>query len=567
MSVTAHLHRSSFRSVGFALAFAAICFSLVGTLQPRVRQERVELGLSREMEGEASLPPNIVVLHAALGSFRSWVISFMWLRASQLQDRGRLYEAAQIAEWIGQLQPQFERVWDFQAHNLAYNISRLGRNAEERWRWIQAGIDLIRQEGLRTNPMSFGLHRTLAYLFWHKLGRDVDPFHNEYKRLFALRWQALLGEPPAEPAERIARFRMIARASSEGLEELIADLPREPRAADERVLRLTQDPLTTEWGRRREVLVSREPERYEQLLGYLRATALRERFTMDAGLMLDLMEQVAPIDWRHPASHAIYWSAEGVLRRHFGRAKVRLLPDPALRRMILERTEVLAALFQLVFEGRIVHLPELDDFDRGPDVTVLEPFKVARLLEDELGQSSDLDLELYEAVIGQATEACYFEGREADAAVFYEELRRRFGYTGTVTDYLKQRFDREIAQYERPEDAYVGFCVSVLSRGIGRGRLDLAARLYRFIEEHYQTLPGPKPTWPDIEFRATQVYLGSVQRLTSKMRVWEFLSPELRAKIDRVTLIRLYEQATDLDRDPEKVFPGLEQRLGAEPRH
>ena len=69
----------------------------------------------------------------------------------------KFFEAAQLADWITDLEPHFAQVWVFQAWNMAYNISvKFKENApgdySDRWRWVQRGIDLLRDEGLRYNP-------------------------------------------------------------------------------------------------------------------------------------------------------------------------------------------------------------------------------------------------------------------------------------------------------------------------------------------------------------------------------------------------------------------------------
>lgn len=554
------------RAVIVALTVAFGCFLTTGLIQPQIRRERVALNLAPEVEGEGVLPPNVVVLHAALGSFRSWIISGMWLRASQLQERGQLHEAVQLAEWIGRLQPRFERVWDFQSHNLSYNISRLGRTAEERWRWIEAGIDLTRTQGLRANPLSLRLHRTLSYIFWHKIGSESDSYHSEYKRLFALRWQRILGEPPqGTPSERVAWFEEIARASradGEDVVDLVNSLPKEPRRAVDRLFRLLEAPDDQPWGEFREQWRRADPDRFGRLVARLRAQLLQERFDMDPDLMLDLMEQLGPLDWRHPAAHAVYWTAQGVLRRQAGRARVRLLPDPKSRRLVLQRVGVLASLVQLVLAGRLTYLPASQEFDRNPEVAMLTAYKEARLLEDEYDATTDENLKLYERLMGEATQRSFFEGREQDAAVFYAELQKRFEYRDSLSEFILKRFDEAVKEAPELRLAYVNLCVSVLARGVGRGRPEVSARLYPMIKGHHSRQPEAKPPWPEILREATEVYLESPEVATRKMRVWRILVPEARAELPRATLVGLYEQATDVGRSPESAFPGINALLG-----
>ena len=93
----------------------------------------------------------------ALGGFRGLISNLLWIRANDLQIDDKFFEAAQLADWITDLEPHFAQVWAFQAWNMAYNISvKFKENApgdySDRWRWVQRGIELLRDEGLRYNP-------------------------------------------------------------------------------------------------------------------------------------------------------------------------------------------------------------------------------------------------------------------------------------------------------------------------------------------------------------------------------------------------------------------------------
>lgn len=80
----------------------------------------------------------------ALGGFRGIIADMLWMRASELQNEGKFFELAQLADWITKLEPRFPTVWAFHAWNMAYNISVLFPDPEDRWRWVQQGIRLLR---------------------------------------------------------------------------------------------------------------------------------------------------------------------------------------------------------------------------------------------------------------------------------------------------------------------------------------------------------------------------------------------------------------------------------------
>ena len=111
---------------------------------------------------------------AAFGGIRSIVAEVVWFRADRLQDEGRYVELAQLASTLAYLEPHTPEVWSYAAWNLAYNISIMMPTYEDRWRWVNAAIVLLRDKGLVLNPTESELYRELAWLFELKLGTNLD---------------------------------------------------------------------------------------------------------------------------------------------------------------------------------------------------------------------------------------------------------------------------------------------------------------------------------------------------------------------------------------------------------
>ena len=137
-------------------------------------------------------PPLMAFTTVALGGFRGLIADLLWLRTIRLQQEGRIFEIAQLADWITKLEPHFTTVWAFQAWNMAYNISVLFPDAENRWRWVNNGIRLLRDEGLRYNPRNPNLYKELGWLYQHKIGYIMDSAHPFYRRKLAATMQAVL---------------------------------------------------------------------------------------------------------------------------------------------------------------------------------------------------------------------------------------------------------------------------------------------------------------------------------------------------------------------------------------
>lgn len=166
-------------------------------------------GEEAKSEQTAAPSPAAEMIVAGLGGFRSIVAEVVWFRADRLQDEGRYAELAQLSTWLTYLEPHTPEVWSYAAWNLAYNISVTMPTPADRWRWVETGIRLLRDDGLRLNPRDPVLHRELAWLFLQKLGGALDEagayYRAEWKtRIETLRAAGRLDDVGLEPARMAA---------------------------------------------------------------------------------------------------------------------------------------------------------------------------------------------------------------------------------------------------------------------------------------------------------------------------------------------------------------------------
>lgn len=296
--------------------------------------------------------PPIVALGTAIGALRGVIVDYLWLKVNMMKEKGEFYEVMSDAELITRLQPRFAQVWGFHGHNMAYNISVLTNTPEERWDWVTAGVDLVRNQGLRYNPNDVVLHKDLAFWFAHKIDGVSDDAHFHYKKELADEWHYLLGPPPFDHEDRIKWMKALAEAP-ESIEEAEARVPGTQAVIDDLTTALEiQDPrfrlrLDREFllnlGRWLAVKnspyarllgldaafktndpvyaafdgVLSDPERRAEVmefLAFLRAKVLRDEYNMDPGIMYEYTRDIGPIDWRHPQAHALYWARLGTER-------------------------------------------------------------------------------------------------------------------------------------------------------------------------------------------------------------------------------------------------------------
>src|ERR1017187_6215288 len=77
---------------------------------------------------------------------------------------------------------------------MAYNISVKFKDFSDRWRWLNGGIELLRDEGLKYNPNDVLIYRELAWFFQHKVGANLDDANVYYKRQWATQMAEVFGK-------------------------------------------------------------------------------------------------------------------------------------------------------------------------------------------------------------------------------------------------------------------------------------------------------------------------------------------------------------------------------------
>ena len=243
------------------LGIVLICMIGVNFLQKEINIKRGELGLTR-LEVLENAPPMLAFTTVALGGFRGLIANVLWIRMTDLGDQGRYFETIQLADWITKLEPTFAPVWNWQAWNLAYNISIKFNDPRQRWHWVNSGIKLLRDEGLVYNPDRASMYRELSWFFQHKIGYYLDDYHMYYKTFWAQEMESLLGETMPLNWEKVLN----------------------PQTDDEKE----------------------------------NVRRLKEEYKLDPQFMKKVDDKFGPLDWRLAEVHAIYWAMLGMEKSRKG---------------------------------------------------------------------------------------------------------------------------------------------------------------------------------------------------------------------------------------------------------
>lgn len=279
-------------------------------------------------------PPSLAFATVALGAFRGLIVDVLWIRADQLKEDGKFFDAKQLAEWITLLQPRFAAVWDFHGWNMAYNISVSipASRPQERWQWVKNGYELIRDKGIPSNPKNIDLYRSLAWIFQHKIGNVMDDCHKYYKLQLYHSLNPILGSEPQEYYVKLANAPqnvddvLADPCTAKFISELAETSPVFSKKDDlvDNYLTLRQQPKKFPDKTFAVIDRYRTSPVLENFDIFAKAYYLRNTWKMDPKIMVKLNEQygpvdfkdpnkVLPLDWTQADVIAMYWGAVGLM--------------------------------------------------------------------------------------------------------------------------------------------------------------------------------------------------------------------------------------------------------------
>jgi hypothetical protein len=352
------------KNVLLLLLAAALLFGS-GRMQNSLNRDRDRLGLVRASALQ-NAPPMLAFTTVALGGFRGLISNMLWMRANDLQQDDKYFEAAQLADWITDLEPHFSQVWLFQAWNMAYNISIKFKDFPDRWRWVERAVELLRDDGLRYNPDDVLIYRELAWFFQHKMGQNLDDANLYFKQQWAGEMTPFFGP------------------NGTNFDALI-----NPQTAAERT----------------------------------NAFLLRDKYKLDAVFAKKVDAEWGPLDWRLPEAHAIYWGA-------FGLAQAKKHPDKVNPDDLIKlRRNIYQSMLQAFHHGRIIRNPFSPSVEMVPDLDLVSKVNDAyEKMYAEETQSSMRDgiQKAHRNFLGDAVYLLYENNRVAEAADWYRYLARNY---------------------------------------------------------------------------------------------------------------------------------------------
>lgn len=354
---------SRWKKVTLLLA-AALLWSGVAPVERSMNRDRERLGLTRT-EPLQNAPPLLAFTTVALGGFRGLISNLLWVRMMELQDQDKFFEMRQLADWITKLEPHFVQVWAVQAWNMAYNISVKFKETEfgvypDRWRWVKAGLELLRDEALKYNPHEPLLYRELAWIFQHKMGHILDDAHMYYKQQWANEMSQIFG---------------MDRPNFDALLNPQTDEDRE------------------------------------------RVRLLTEKYKMDPAFLKRVDEEFGPLEWRLPEAHAIYWAARGLDVAEKNLRRVNTNDLIRLRRVIFQ------SMLMSFHRGRLIPDYINRRFEFGPNLDIIPRVNYAyeKAMEEDPANRENIRI-AHRNFLRDAVYFLYTAGRQTEANKWFQYL-------------------------------------------------------------------------------------------------------------------------------------------------
>lgn len=182
------MSNSFVRKVIYIIVIAVLLIPLSMITRPSVKNQneggvlarlRVKHNLSQAELSEID-PASETMKLASLG-LRGVAVNMLWMQAVEHKKREEYDELASSLKALTKLQPNFVKVWEYQAHNLAYNVSMEFDDYEYRREWVNRGLMFMKQ-GVKHNRKDHRITDMLGFMTGNKYGKSDEKL--SFRRLF-----------------------------------------------------------------------------------------------------------------------------------------------------------------------------------------------------------------------------------------------------------------------------------------------------------------------------------------------------------------------------------------------
>ena len=127
------------------------------------------------------IDPTSETMKLASVGLRGVAVNMLWMQAMDHRKKQNWDQLRSTLNALIKIQPNFIKVWEYQAHNLSYNISVEFDDYEYRYHWVKEGIKFL-TEGIPYNYRNHRITDNLGFFCGMKIGRSDEKL--QFRRLF-----------------------------------------------------------------------------------------------------------------------------------------------------------------------------------------------------------------------------------------------------------------------------------------------------------------------------------------------------------------------------------------------
>jgi len=182
------VNRSFVRKIIYIVIIAVLLIPLAMISRPEVVGQD-EGGILSKMRRDKKLtqaeltkidPASETMKLASLG-LRGVAINMLWMQSIEHKKEEDYDKLASTLKALAKIQPNFVKVWEYQAHNLAYNVSMEFDDYEYRYQWVKKGLDFL-QNGVQYNVKDHRMTDQLGFMTGNKFGKSDEK--KSFRRMF-----------------------------------------------------------------------------------------------------------------------------------------------------------------------------------------------------------------------------------------------------------------------------------------------------------------------------------------------------------------------------------------------
>ncbi len=147
----------------------------------RLSQMRREHKLAQASISE--IDPTSEAMKLASMGLRGVAVNVLWMQALEHQKNEEYDKLAATLQTLTKVQPNFVKVWEFQGHNLAFNVSMEFDDYEYRYEWVKKGLKFLKG-GIAYNTNDHRMTDNMGFFTGTKFGKSDEklPFRRIFRK-------------------------------------------------------------------------------------------------------------------------------------------------------------------------------------------------------------------------------------------------------------------------------------------------------------------------------------------------------------------------------------------------